>query len=131
MSLLKISIGFMILTVKKSAGFREVLCGKLCVMLSDDEYEVWVMDEYGVAESWVKYRVCSQFADDYAYAIGCTSHNVEGHLCLYDPIANTETMFRNFCVIEEGATRIVEYVDSLVWVTPDDREKIEMERCQA
>ncbi|CAH1430865.1 unnamed protein product [Lactuca virosa] len=41
-------------------NYLGVLAGKLCVMSCVDhgECEVWVMDEYGVAESWVKQTSC-------------------------------------------------------------------------
>ena len=108
-----------------SINFLGILGGKLCVMSWDDDYriEVWVMDEYGVAESWTKHHVFSEFVGDYSYLFGRTSRymfftDMDNCLVLYDPIENEETIFENFYVLEEGAEKIVEYVDSLVWVTP-------------
>nr|KAJ0189127.1 hypothetical protein LSAT_V11C800398740 [Lactuca sativa] len=77
-----------------------VLGGKFCLMSSvrDGKCEVWVMDEYGVAESWVKRR-----------------------FCLYDPVAARSKIFK---IKGDGQfiTKIVEYVDSLVWVAPAKHE---------
>lgn len=41
-----------------------VLSGKLCVMSSviSGQWDVWVMDEYGEAESWAKNHVFSLFS---------------------------------------------------------------------
>ncbi|XP_042758060.1 F-box/kelch-repeat protein At3g06240 [Lactuca sativa] len=73
-----------------------ILAGKLCVMsyIEDVAYAVWVMDEYGVAESWVKHHVFSHFIG-YTYPFGFTSHReflTEGdsYLVLLDPSTNEQ-----------------------------------------
>ncbi|CAH1425360.1 unnamed protein product [Lactuca virosa] len=99
---------------------------KLCVMsyIENGAYEVWVMEEYGVAESWVKSHVFSQFIGDLNTCVfGFTSRNEfliedNGYLVLYDPIANEQKILENHCPEDYGAAKIVEYVDSLVWIEP-------------
>ncbi|CAH1452779.1 unnamed protein product [Lactuca virosa] len=76
-----------------------VLAGKLCVISNahrDDECVVWVMEEYGVAESWVKRR----------------NH------ALYDPGAANTKIFK---FDKDCDVKVVDYVDSLVWVTPAEQ----------
>ncbi|KAL4589355.1 hypothetical protein LXL04_002261 [Taraxacum kok-saghyz] len=110
------------LDYKNGSNVLGVLAGKLCVMLSgieNDVYEMWVM-EYGVAESWVKHRVFSQFSP-YIYLFGFTPRNEilfedEGDLLLYDPYTNKQKILANYCPEEDGVDKIVEYVDSLVWI---------------
>nr|KAJ0193864.1 hypothetical protein LSAT_V11C800398750 [Lactuca sativa] len=94
-----------------------VLAGKLCLMLCpmDGECEVWVMNEYGMAESWVKHHEFSQFSGDIR-RYGFTSHNefifyTDGRFCLYDPIATQSKTVK----ITNGlmVAKIVEYTDSL------------------
>ncbi|CAH1434025.1 unnamed protein product [Lactuca virosa] len=82
--------------------------------------EVWVMDEYGVAESWVKCHVFSHFSGD-IIPYGITLHNefllrFDGGFCLYDPIAAKTKNFEIKGRIQ--ITKIVEYIDSLVWPSP-------------
>nr|XP_043638403.1 F-box/kelch-repeat protein At3g06240-like [Erigeron canadensis] len=78
-----------------------ILCffdGKLCVIRYDGicaKFEVWVMNERGVTESWVKHTVLSRFTGD-IFPMGFTLNN--------------EFLFRYGCVVQ--------YVDSLVWITP-------------
>ncbi|XP_023730685.1 F-box/kelch-repeat protein At3g06240 [Lactuca sativa] len=106
-----------------------VLGGKLCVMscVEDGECEVWVMDEYGVAESWVKHHVFSQFSGDID-PYGFTLHNeflfnaYKSHLALYDPNAATVKTFKIAWFKVLGVAKIVNYVDSLVWVAPGECE---------
>ncbi|XP_042752602.1 F-box/kelch-repeat protein At3g06240 isoform X1 [Lactuca sativa] len=122
-----------------------VLDGKICVMsevVTDGVCEVWVMEEYGVAESWVKRHVFSMFLGDVVF--GSTSHNefliLDGDLriLLYNPTSRKAKILENFCRGKPIKGKIVEYVDSLVWVsTPAQCEmvdgvgqKIGMERCE-
>ncbi|CAH1425347.1 unnamed protein product [Lactuca virosa] len=108
-----------------------VLSEKLCVMLyiEDVAYEVWVMDEYEVAESWVKRHVLSPFFDD-TWPYGFTSHNEfliedNGYLVLYDSSANKQCILEDHCAEEYGVEKIVEYVDSFVWVAPAKHEMVD------
>ncbi|CAI9296255.1 unnamed protein product [Lactuca saligna] len=75
-----------------------VLDGKLCVMsrAKGERCEVWVMEEYRVAESWVKHHVFSQFRAKVKRIDTPTTH--------------------------VGMIKILEYVDSLVWIAPVKRE---------
>lgn len=103
-----------------------VLAGKLCLMLCpmDGECEVWVMNEYGMAESWVKHHAFSQFSSD-IFPYGFTLHNeflfvaYNGRLALYDPI---EAMVKIFKTIDRACcvVKVVNYVDSLLWVAPSE-----------
>ncbi|PWA50540.1 F-box domain-containing protein [Artemisia annua] len=66
------------------------MAGKLCVMsYVDDEYEVWVMGEYGVAESWAKQNIFSHFSgkiDPFGFTLNSEFLFGIGHrLALYDP----------------------------------------------
>ncbi|KAL4589341.1 hypothetical protein LXL04_002247 [Taraxacum kok-saghyz] len=108
-----------------------VLSGKLCVILEGDAsaYEVWVMDEYGVSESWVKRHVFSLSSFSDVYPFGFTSQTGEflvghgGDLVLWDLCANKGKYFDKFCCGKRRhPSKILEYVDSLVWVTPDKTE---------
>ncbi|KAL4589342.1 hypothetical protein LXL04_002248 [Taraxacum kok-saghyz] len=105
-----------------------VLAGKLCVMswswtgVVDIECEVWVMEEYGVAESWAKRHVFSRFVGD-IYPFGFTSGNKfliqdeYDRLVMYDPVTEEALVLTNDCSYElYHAGKIVEYMDSLVWV---------------
>lgn len=98
-----------------------VLGGKLCEISwhKNGAWEVWVMEEYGVPESWVKRYVFPKFINDgWRFPFGFTSCNelllvdCRGRLVLYDPIANKAKLTST----EQSAHRIVEYVDTLVWV---------------
>nr|XP_043617038.1 F-box protein CPR1-like [Erigeron canadensis] len=64
---------------------------KLCVIscIEDGDCEVWVMDKYKVATSWMKLHVLSGF-----------SGNI-------DPIG--------FTLNVDSSTRVAQYIDSLVW----------------
>ncbi|XP_023762016.2 F-box/kelch-repeat protein At3g06240 isoform X1 [Lactuca sativa] len=106
-----------------------VLGGKLCVMswAMDDPSEVWVMEEYG----WVKRHVFSQFIGD-TYPFGFTSANkflIQDQyyrLVLYDPVTEEAQILKNdFSFPEYLAGKIVEYIDSLVWVAPAKREMVD------
>ncbi|XP_023761699.1 F-box/kelch-repeat protein At3g06240 [Lactuca sativa] len=119
----------------KSCYVLGVLATKLCVMTWDenDAFEVWVMNEYGVAESWSKRHAFSQFD-------GFTSHGEflvedrDERLVLYDPVANKAKVLDNYCLGDIYLEKIVEYVDSLVWVAPSEHEIVDgagqNERCQ-
>nr|XP_043613785.1 F-box/kelch-repeat protein At3g06240-like [Erigeron canadensis]XP_043613786.1 F-box/kelch-repeat protein At3g06240-like [Erigeron canadensis] len=74
----------------------DFMTGKLCVMsqVKESEFEIWVMDEYGVAESWwLKHRVFSHQCS-ILRPLGFTLHNelvyIDNDECisLYDPIAS-------------------------------------------
>ncbi|KAL7611734.1 hypothetical protein Lser_V15G05167 [Lactuca serriola] len=105
-----------------------VLAGKLCVMsrVRDGDCEVWVMDDYGVAESWVKLHAFSQF-DGAIYPYGFTLHNeflfqVDiDCFALYDPIVAKPKNFENPCPLNV-VDKVVHYVESLVWVVPAESE---------
>ncbi|XP_052627735.1 F-box/kelch-repeat protein At3g06240-like [Lactuca sativa] len=84
-----------------------VLAEKLCVITHvrvDGTCDVWVMDKYGVAESWVKRYVFSRF-NEHACVFGFTSRNEflfeeDEYLVLYDPNANTLKMFEHYCPLD-------------------------------
>ncbi|CAI9286198.1 unnamed protein product [Lactuca saligna] len=108
------------------------LGGKLCVMscYKDVGCVVWVMEEYG----WVKRHVFSQFIGD-TYPFGFTSANKfliqdqYSRLVLYDPVTEEAQILKNdFSYPEFEAGKVVEYMDSLVWVAPAKR--IETQRSQ-
>ncbi|CAH1430861.1 unnamed protein product [Lactuca virosa] len=71
-----------------------ILAGKLSVLLcvENGECEVWVMVEYGVANSWVKHHVFSQFSGDIT-PYGFTScseflfRSDDRRFALYDPVS--------------------------------------------
>nr|XP_043618950.1 F-box/kelch-repeat protein At3g06240-like [Erigeron canadensis] len=105
-----------------------VLDGKLCVMscsYSDTKYEVWVMNEYGAAESWVQNHVFSRFSTGSSMVrpLGFTLHNKfifeapDEPLALYDPLEHQVSYF-NISIMPSFRTKVVQYVDSLVWVSP-------------
>ncbi|CAH1425357.1 unnamed protein product [Lactuca virosa] len=112
-----------------------VLAEKLCVITHvrvDGTCDVWVMDKYGVAESWVKRYVFSRF-NEYACVFGFTSRNEflfeeDEYLVLYDPNANTLKLFEHYCPPDCCIQNIVEYVDSLVWVAPAKYEMVDDDR---
>ncbi|PWA46849.1 F-box domain-containing protein [Artemisia annua] len=103
-----------------------VLGGKLCVMfkVANGDCEVWVLDEYGVAESWVKHHQFSQFRDIDQF--GFTLHNeficaAYNRLAFYDPIAE-KVKSSNIRARLLGKGKIVQYMDSLVWIVPPRSE---------
>ncbi|KAJ9553818.1 hypothetical protein OSB04_017863 [Centaurea solstitialis] len=98
-----------------------VVAGKLCLLARTKnlECEVWVMNEYGVAESWVKHNLLSGLSGVH-FPYGFTSSNKflfathDGHFGLYDPIsANTKIM-----ASLKRSIKVVRYVESLVWMAP-------------
>ncbi|XP_023758513.1 F-box/kelch-repeat protein At3g06240 [Lactuca sativa] len=103
-----------------------VLTGKLCVMsrVRDGECEVWVMDEYGVADSWVKHHVFSQFDGGDIMPYGFTSRNEflfrfnddVDRYGLYDLVTAKTKTFKIHRT--SYGSKIVENVDSLVWIAP-------------
>ncbi|KAJ9554352.1 hypothetical protein OSB04_018397 [Centaurea solstitialis] len=115
-------------------GGLGIYSGKLCVMSSHklNDFEVWVMNEYGVAESWTKLRVFSDFGDviePYGFTttnkfLFSTRSGSGGWLCsdnydqlnIYDPDADTVKSFGTLRM--RIWTKIVRYVESLVWVAP-------------
>nr|XP_043619615.1 F-box/kelch-repeat protein At3g23880-like [Erigeron canadensis] len=103
-----------------------MLGGKLCVVScargDDGKFEVWVMNEYGVADSWVKSHVLSKLnleAGTCRRPFGFTLNNKflfydrsRGLLGWYDQDIDKVTHFRSDTA---DPTRVVQYVDSLVW----------------
>nr|GEX59608.1 hypothetical protein [Tanacetum cinerariifolium] len=105
-----------------------ILGRKLCVMFSDTngDFEVWTLDNYGVAESWVKHHQFSQFS--YIDQYGFTLHNkfifaAYNRLALYDPIAE-KVKLSDIPARLVGSAKIVPYMDSLVWMVPSRCEII-------
>ncbi|XP_052620620.1 F-box protein CPR1 [Lactuca sativa] len=105
-----------------------VLGGKLCVMsraLPDYKWEVWVMDEYGVGDSWVKHYVFPPFSGYNIVGCGFTLQNeffikVRGRgFALYDPVEEKTKIFKSYGENVNCGGKVVNYVDSLVWVTPE------------
>ncbi|KAK1419124.1 hypothetical protein QVD17_28282 [Tagetes erecta] len=109
------------------ANVLGLLGGKICVMGYDEngDFEVWVMGEYGVSESWVKDYAFSQFGGG-IFPIWFTLNNEfvfqDDNKCLvlYDQNA---TKVKSFNVTVSGwesieRFMIVPYVDSLVWIAP-------------
>ncbi|XP_042752570.1 F-box/kelch-repeat protein At3g06240 [Lactuca sativa] len=97
-----------------------VLGGKLCVMSGDGDAEIQVW----VAESWVKRHVF-HFSHDPDHAFnGFTSHNeffiedADDCLVFYDHIADKAKILEKYPGGKCNTNRIVEYVDSLVWIAP-------------
>ncbi|GJR31107.1 F-box/kelch-repeat protein-like protein [Tanacetum coccineum] len=110
---------------KKLSCVLGIKGGKLCVMPSvkegDDGCDVWVMNRYKVAESWEKHRI-SLTLKFRMNPIGFTFNNEfifeieRSHFALYDPTTNTEKLFNiEYHANARGSTKIVQYVDSLVW----------------
>ncbi|KAJ9554005.1 hypothetical protein OSB04_018050 [Centaurea solstitialis] len=106
-----------------------VLGGKLCLMscLEDHNCEVWLMNEYGNAESWAKHHVFSQFSANNMRPLGFTLSNeflfaTSEVLSMYDPVAAKVKSFM-FKVGRGRHAKVVPYVDSLVWITPDKRKR--------
>ncbi|XP_071699440.1 F-box/kelch-repeat protein At3g06240-like [Rutidosis leptorrhynchoides] len=106
-----------------------VLFEKLCVISCVDggDYEVWVMEEYGVATSWVMKHVISCLTYLYIDIVGfslrgdlifrsCDEHC----LGLYNPNAEKLKILSPHMIDKRiGYSAFVDYVDSVVWpVTP-------------
>ncbi|KAL7601832.1 hypothetical protein Lser_V15G25417 [Lactuca serriola] len=110
-----------------------VLAEKLCVITHvrvDGTCVVWVMDKYGVAESWVKRHVFSLIIGDYTSVFGFTSRNEflfedDGYVVLYDPNANALKIFQHYWRPDCWIENIADYVDSLVWVSPAKYEMVD------
>ncbi|XP_021974633.1 F-box protein CPR1 [Helianthus annuus] len=103
------------------------LSGNLCVMsyMEDGDIEVWVMNEYGMAESWVKHHVFSQFSGNivplgFILNKEFLLHDDKNRLALYDQIAAKVNSLEVIANSRFGFDRvkIVSYVDSLVWIAP-------------
>ncbi|PWA55068.1 F-box domain-containing protein [Artemisia annua] len=104
-----------ILEYRNVLGF---LAGKLCAMSRiNGECEVWVMGEYGVAESWSKNHVFSLFSDIAPF--GFTSNNeflfeaCGNRLVLYDSVA-AKVKLSNIQARLIGITKIVQLNLSLL-----------------
>ncbi|KAJ9554354.1 hypothetical protein OSB04_018399 [Centaurea solstitialis] len=99
--------------------------GKLCVTSFSrfDHYEVWVMNEYGVTDSWVKMNVFSDSSGEMG-PYGFTSTNKFLFRSLSDcpDFDNPGVEKVESFMIRDGGDpdeiKIVRYVDSLVWVAP-------------
>ncbi|KAJ9553819.1 hypothetical protein OSB04_017864 [Centaurea solstitialis] len=102
--------------------------GKLCVMSSHklNDFELWVMNEYGVAESWTKLLTFSNFGVDIdPYGFTTSKNDSDGwlrrytfdQLNIYDPDTDTVQSFGRV-VRERDWTKIVRYIESLVWIAP-------------
>lgn len=77
--------------------------------VGNGDLEVWVMNEYGVAESWVQQHIFSQFSGKID-PFGFTSKNeflfgVDRRLALYDQNAAKVKLF--MIMRPPGSTRIV------------------------
>ncbi|PWA73686.1 F-box domain-containing protein [Artemisia annua] len=103
--------------------------GKLCLMscIRDGECEMWVLNEYGVADSWVKQQhVLSHFSSPIT-PFGFTLNNkflfenYNERLALYDPVEDKVKPF-NVKARERYKTKIVHFVESLVWIAPAKSE---------
>ncbi|CAH1425359.1 unnamed protein product [Lactuca virosa] len=65
-----------------------------------------------------------------SYPFGFTSHNVfvieeDNRLVLYDPVAEQAKILGPRYSEKSGADKVVEYVDSLVWLTPPECEIVD------
>ncbi|KAJ9553814.1 hypothetical protein OSB04_017859 [Centaurea solstitialis] len=116
-------IGLPVVNKKDRRNALGVLGGKLCLMscLKDHECEVWLMNEYGNAESWAKHHVFSQFSANNMSPFGFTLSNEFLFarfevLSIYDPAA---AKVKSFMFKVGPDAKVVPYVDSLVWITPD------------
>ncbi|PWA76867.1 F-box domain-containing protein [Artemisia annua] len=98
---------------------------KLCVMshLKNRKVEVWLMNEYKVAESWVNPYIFNEFImckTKYPFRLkvnnGSLFEAYRNSLAMYDPVAKS---FKYMTRLTPPFTsRVVRYVDSLVWVAP-------------
>nr|XP_043617059.1 F-box/kelch-repeat protein At3g06240-like [Erigeron canadensis] len=98
-----------------------VLSRKLCVISSiyNGDCEVWVMDKYKVASSWMKLHVLSGFSGN-IYPIGFTLNGKfifenDLRLALYDPKAAAPKLFKGMKPFDHSITRVAQYIDCLVW----------------
>ncbi|XP_071699459.1 F-box/kelch-repeat protein At3g23880-like [Rutidosis leptorrhynchoides] len=118
----------------KRTNVLGVLFEKLCVMSCIDggDCEVWVMEEYGVATSWVK-RVLSSLSNRDPDLVGFSLRgdllirSYRHGLALYDPNADQIKLLNTRRVHERiGYSAFFDYVDSLVWLSVSaSRLKIE------
>nr|XP_043617109.1 F-box/kelch-repeat protein At3g06240-like [Erigeron canadensis] len=97
-----------------------VLSRKLCVIscIRDGDCEVWVMDKYKVASSWMKIHVLSGYSGNID-PIGFTLNGkfLFGHdlrLALYDPNAAASKLFKATRT-DDTLTRVALYIDNLGW----------------
>ncbi|XP_071698570.1 F-box/kelch-repeat protein At3g06240-like [Rutidosis leptorrhynchoides] len=118
---------------RKRTNVLGVLFQKICVMscINGGDCEVWVMEDYGVATSWVK-RVLSTLYNRDPDLVGfslrgdllirCRDHG----LILYDP--NTDRVkLLNTRLIDKfiRISHFADYVDSLVWpVAPRGKNRV-------
>ncbi|KAJ9553774.1 hypothetical protein OSB04_017819 [Centaurea solstitialis] len=88
-----------------------VMAGKLCVRSSSNktlECEVWVMNEYGVAESWVKHIVVSMF----------TGVLIPYGFKLSIKFLSAISVGMQLMARQHRMVKVVRYVESLVWIAP-------------
>ncbi|KAJ9554356.1 hypothetical protein OSB04_018401 [Centaurea solstitialis] len=87
-----------------------VMAGKLCVLLRNKtfECEVWVMNEYGVTESWVKHSVVSEFRG-VLIPYGFELSNV---------LVFAISVHMQIMSSQDRMVKIARYVESLVWIAP-------------
>nr|XP_043621285.1 F-box/kelch-repeat protein At3g06240-like [Erigeron canadensis] len=112
-----------------------MLHGKLCVVSytiydhGEGKLQVWVMNEYGVAESWVKSHVLSNLKGEHTIPIGFTLNskflfhdNIKGVLASYDQETATVTHLGSYRLLH-CLGEVVQYVDSLVWYAGPSHEE--------
>ncbi|KAJ9553813.1 hypothetical protein OSB04_017858 [Centaurea solstitialis] len=100
-----------------------VIAGKLCLLSCTENLkcEVWVMNEYGVAESWVKHDLLSELSG-VIYPYGFTLSNKFLYVTFADGIGMYDQISADTKIM--GMTslhrtyKIVRYVESLVWMAP-------------
>ncbi|GKC34080.1 putative F-box domain-containing protein [Tanacetum coccineum] len=98
--------------------------GKLCVMSQNinGKAEVWLMNEYKVAQSLVNPYIFKEFISDTKFAFRFKVNDVSlfeaycNRLAMYDPVAKSFKYMTR--VTRRFTSIIVRYVDSLVWVAP-------------
>ncbi|KAJ9553926.1 hypothetical protein OSB04_017971 [Centaurea solstitialis] len=103
-----------------------VIAAKLCLLSCTKNFkcEVWVMNEYGVAESWVKHNVLSDLTGVY-FPYGFTISNKflyttfeDDGVHLYDLISADTKIMGTGGIQRVMPIKIVQYVESLVWMAP-------------
>nr|XP_043616731.1 F-box/kelch-repeat protein At3g06240-like [Erigeron canadensis] len=119
-----------------------VMAGNICIISrnidNEGEYEIWVMTttKYGGVKSWVKNDIFSDFKFyGEVEPFGFTLNNEllfephHSYLALYDSIGAKVKSFKfNTNSTVRGMLKVVQYVDSLVWVAPADQWKASSSR---
>ncbi|GKF68084.1 hypothetical protein Tco_0197763, partial [Tanacetum coccineum] len=96
---------------------------KLCLIshLGHGKYEMWMMNEYKVAESWVKCYTFNEFLrrtkSPFKFTVNkeYLLQTYRNRLSLYDPVAKS---FKYMVRLTTSDSIIVPCVDSLIWVAP-------------